>query len=53
MDSKDKEIEEQIKNVLSEDKEIKSLVADVEALKKKYSFLAVVVDDKDDDRRGL
>ncbi len=53
VDKKDEEIEGEIKDVLAENEEIKSLLADVEALKKKYPFLAVAVDDKDDDRRGL
>ncbi len=41
VDDKDKDIELQIREVLSEDNHIKELLLDVEDLKKKYDFLRV------------
>lgn len=49
VDAKDEEIEQQIKDVLSEDSEIKSLLADIEDLKKKYPFLAAMITEEDEE----
>ncbi len=48
IDDKDKDIEQQIRDLLSEDNHIKELLLDVEDLKKKYDFLRPSLNNRGD-----